>query len=101
LQYANSTEFEPIRYINSASTLYTLKGLTGPVFQNGYGVRNVGDEAGTAFVRLIGTASPTSGTFKRGDRIENTAPSAGGFMGWVCVEDGTPGTWKTYGQISA
>lgn len=43
---------------------------------------------------------PTSGTWSRGDIVFNNAPSAGGFVGWVCVAAGTPGTWKTWGAIS-
>lgn len=46
------------------------------------------------------SAAPTTGTWSRGDRIYNTAPSAGGFIGWVCVLGGSPGTWKTWGMIS-
>lgn len=45
--------------------------------------------------------APTSGTWKRGDRIYNSNPSANGFIGWVCVSAGIPGTWKTWGAISA
>lgn len=44
---------------------------------------------------------PTTGTYKRGDRLYNLSPSASGFIGWVCVTTGTPGTWKTFGSISA
>ena len=40
------------------------------------------------------TAIPTAGTWKKGDFSFNFNPSAGGVLGWVCVEDGTPGTWK-------
>ncbi len=36
-----------------------------------------------------------------GDRVEHLAPAAGGNLGWVCVTAGRPGTWKTYGAISA
>jgi hypothetical protein len=48
-----------------------------------------------------GTAAPTTGTWRRGDVVSNTAPSASGFIGFVCVTAGTPGTWKTFGAISA
>lgn len=44
---------------------------------------------------------PTTGTNARGDIVWNSAPSAGGTIGWVCVTAGTPGTWKTWGAISA
>lgn len=47
------------------------------------------------------TAAPTTGTWSRGDIIYNVAPSAGGFIGWVCTAAGAPGTWKTFGAISA
>lgn len=47
------------------------------------------------------SAAPTSGTFNTGDIMLNNSPSAGGFIGWVCVSGGSPGTWKTFGSISA
>lgn len=46
-------------------------------------------------------AAPTSGTWKRGDVAWNVYPSASGFVGWVCVAGGTPGTWKGFGSIEA
>lgn len=48
-----------------------------------------------------GSAAPTTGTHKRGDIVYSTAPAASGFIGWVCVAAGSPGTWKTFGAISA
>lgn len=39
--------------------------------------------------------------FLRGDIVYNATPSAGGTFGWICVTAGTPGTWKTFGAISA
>jgi hypothetical protein len=48
----------------------------------------------------LGTAAPTTGTWKKGNRVWNTNPTTGGFMGWVCTADGSPGTWKTFGPIS-
>lgn len=50
---------------------------------------------------LPGTAAPTTGTYAQGDRVINTAPSAGGNVGWVCVTGGSPGTWKSYGTIAS
>ncbi len=47
------------------------------------------------------TGIPVVGTWKAGDILWNYAPTAGGFIGWVCVTGGTPGTWKTFGAISA
>lgn len=46
------------------------------------------------------TAKPTTGTYYKGDKIRNSAPSELGtnipryvILGWVCVGSGTPGTW--------
>ena len=54
----------------------------------------------SAVARLNSTAAPAAGTWVQGDIVFNTAPTAGGFIGWVCVTGGTPGTWKTFGAIS-
>lgn len=47
------------------------------------------------------SSAPASGTWNRGDRAWSTLPAASGAIGWVCVTAGTPGTWKTFGAISA
>jgi hypothetical protein len=46
-------------------------------------------------------AAPTTGAHKLGERVYNSAPVAGGTEGWVCTAAGSPGTWKTFGSISA
>ena len=46
-------------------------------------------------------ASPLTGSWNAGDIVYNRNPSASGFIGWVCTISGTPGTWKTFGAISA
>jgi len=48
-----------------------------------------------------GSAVPTAGTWAVGDIIWRITPIAGNFIGWVCTTAGTPGTWKTFGVISA
>lgn len=47
------------------------------------------------------TSIPTTGTWKQGDMLRNTAPEVQGtfpwqyvVFGWICVESGTPGTWQ-------
>ncbi|PKM02412.1 MAG: hypothetical protein CVV17_05745 [Gammaproteobacteria bacterium HGW-Gammaproteobacteria-7] len=47
------------------------------------------------------SAAPTTGRWRQGEIVYNTAPNAGGFVGWVCVVSGSPGTWKTFGSITA
>lgn len=48
---------------------------------------------GSTKSRFLGTAAPTTGTYRQGDRVDNATPSAGSPIGWVCVAAGTPGTW--------
>jgi hypothetical protein len=48
----------------------------------------------------LGTAAPSTGTWAVGDKIKNSTPTAGGYMGFVCTTAGTPGTWKGYGAIA-
>lgn len=62
-------------------------------FDNGFGV--------SSKKWFPGTAAPTTGAYNVGDMIWNTAPAASGNIGWVCTGAGSPGTWKTFGSISA
>lgn len=48
-----------------------------------------------------GTEPPTQGSFVQGDIVWNNNPLPTGWIGWVCVRTGNPGTWKAFGQISA
>jgi hypothetical protein len=47
------------------------------------------------------TAAPTTGSWRVGDVVWNSAPSAGGTPGWVCTTAGTPGTWKAMSNVAA
>lgn len=47
------------------------------------------------------SAVPTAGSWNVGDTVYNTTPIAGGYIGWVCITAGTPGTFKTFGAITA
>lgn len=44
-------------------------------------------------------AAPTTGYWRRGDRVYNNEPDIGGYIGFVCVESGTPGIWNGFGRI--
>lgn len=69
---------------------------------NGYFRCSWGIKIGDNFnVITYASAPPVTGTHSIGDILFNSAPIAGGFIGWVCVAAGTPGTWKTWGAISA
>lgn len=45
--------------------------------------------------------APTYSRWKKGDIVYNTEPSAGGYLGWVCINGGSPGIWKGFGVIQA
>lgn len=42
---------------------------------------------------------PASGTFRVGDTVRNTSPVPGGPIGWVCTTAGSPGVFKSFGDI--
>ena len=42
---------------------------------------------------------PSAGTWKTGDIIIDTSPSAGSPKGWICSAGGTPGTWISLGNL--
>jgi hypothetical protein len=57
-----------------------------------------GQEPDNAYTAPL-AAAPTGGSNLVGDRVINSAPAAGGCMGWVCIAAGNPGIWKTYAPI--
>ena len=46
-----------------------------------------------------GTEVPTSGLYNLGDIVWNQLPTPTGYVGWVCIREGSPGEWKAFGQI--
>ena len=49
----------------------------------------------------VGTTIPTDGSYAIGDIVWNSVPRPTGHVGWVCVREGTPGEWKSFGQIAS
>lgn len=81
----------------------TTTGLSQSITWNtaNEGKANGSDSSGNLLVEFKASAIPTAQQYYQGDVIINTAPAASGNIGWVCVTSGTPGTWKTFGAISA
>ncbi len=48
-----------------------------------------------------GTEVPTSGSYNRGDIVWNQLPTPTGYVGWICIREGSPGEWKAFGQINS
>lgn len=49
----------------------------------------------------VGSEAPTSGSYRKGDVVWNSNPRPTGYVGWICIKEGTPGDWKSFGQISS
>lgn len=48
----------------------------------------------------VGLDVPESGNYRKGDIVWNSNPQPTGYVGWICVREGTPGDWKPFGLIS-
>ncbi len=59
------------------------------------------NSTGTYQKTTIDTSAPTAGSWKVGNRVSHPWPTAGGYIGWVCTTAGSPGTWKTFGAVTA
>jgi hypothetical protein len=49
----------------------------------------------------VGDGIPSSGNYRKGDIVWNDNPMPTGYVGWICVREGSPGEWKPFGQISS
>ena len=46
------------------------------------------------------TEIPVRGTYYLGDIVWNQLPTPTGYVGWICIREGSPGEWKPFGQIN-
>lgn len=75
----------------------------------GVGVNTVSDNVSLAVAGNLsfankqfttGNIAPTEGTFRKGDICWNTEPGTSGYVGWICILEGTPGEWRPFGLIA-
>lgn len=87
------SEYVPALFVQAQSPNYNgqLDSINTGYLPLGYGGSNV--------IAFSATA-PISGTWAVGDIVFSSSPASGGYVGWVCVGSGSPGTWKTFGAIS-
>lgn len=59
--------------------------------------------AGKMVMRSSAAPTDADQTYEVGDQVLNSAPAAGGTVGWVCTTGGVGGVavWKTFGAIAA
>lgn len=50
---------------------------------------------------IYNNTTPDYGTWNIGDKIINTNPSPGSYMGWIRVQSGETAVWKGYGLIQS
>ncbi len=50
-------------------------------------------------LQTVGTTYPTSGSYNSGDIVWNSDPKINQYVGWVCVQAGSPGIWEPFGKI--
>jgi hypothetical protein len=48
---------------------------------------------------VTGDNIPTAGSFNKGDICWNDNPTPGNYIGWVCIQTGSPGQWVPFGEI--
>ena len=48
---------------------------------------------------FFASGAPSSGRYSKGDICFNSNPEARDYVGWVCLEGGTPGQWNKFGVI--
>lgn len=85
------------RLIHTTNT--ALGSFATNILDDNVNTQNAIDMSGSV-VEISGSGIPVNGSWNPGDRVWAIAPVAGGFMGWVCITAGTPGTWKQFGLIS-
>lgn len=89
--------------LGSESSQTVVKGALGVGINNPPADTSITTAKGIRFNGTkfdTGNSAPDAGSYKKGDIVWNTDPKPTGFVGWVCVRDGTPGTWKPFGQIN-
>jgi len=42
---------------------------------------------------------PRQGRWEQGSIVYNATPQSGQHVGWMCIESGEPGVWRTFGKI--
>ena len=50
-------------------------------------------------LQTVSGTYPTAGGFNSGDIVWNSDPRINHYVGWVCVQAGSPGIWEPFGKI--
>ncbi len=50
-------------------------------------------------LQRVDRSPPTAGSYNAGDIVWNSEPKINQYVGWICVQAGTPGLWEPFGKI--
>jgi hypothetical protein len=50
-------------------------------------------------LQKVDRSYPTAGSYNNGDIVWNSEPKINQYVGWVCVQAGSPGIWEPFGKI--
>jgi hypothetical protein len=50
-------------------------------------------------LQKVDRSYPTAGSYNQGDIVWNSEPRRSQYVGWVCVQAGSPGLWEPFGKI--
>lgn len=50
-------------------------------------------------LQRVDRSCPTSGSYNAGDIVWNSDPKINQYVGWICVQAGSPGLWEPFGKI--
>jgi hypothetical protein len=87
---------------NNFNAYRTADGIATSILQNNISTYDLTNRPNsiTLNIQNYGSTFPTTGTWRQGDIVWNTASASGGTPGWVCTIAGTPGTWKAMANLA-
>ena len=85
--------------IDGSSSALEARGNVFPTLAPTWNVASTGRWSLGVAAYSSGTAAPSTGSAKVGDRCINTAAAVGSPKGWICTVAGTPGTWVSEGNL--
>lgn len=50
-------------------------------------------------LQTVDSSYPIAGSYNAGDIVWNSEPKINQYVGWVCVQSGSPGIWEPFGKI--
>ena len=85
--------------IDGSSSALEARGNVFPTLAPTWNVASTGRWSLGVAAYQSGTAAPSTGSAKVGDRCINTAAAVGQPKGWICTVAGSPGTWVSEGNL--